>query len=647
MGHDDLRSESISFQWDFYERALNNYSIIMRMLDYFEEEDSLISKIPKTFVEESLFDTCKIIREDGGVIKEGFFSIEDSRNDIDLDSVKALNGGAAAPSLVRDAFGHRTLYLHPMKKEGDIVGFVILGKKFNIDLDQRFLRELGIVCNIYNKSLLLHSSLRRQASDPLSNGLYENVLHDFPDPLILVDNNGFIGYTNRRAKAEFERGKGLLTGAKIDNVVTGINEDFYRKEGTVRGEVSYKSSDDFKVFRMDRYPVKAVDATWHGLIFKDVLEVKMKEEEASLKDKMENMGMLAGGIAHDFNNLLTGVLGYASLIKNILTDDEKLHKYAEAIEHSAQRAAKLTRHLLNFSRRQKKADGVVDLNVLLEDILFLLRETSRDMGIEKAFDESLPPARGDEAELQNVFLNLCMNAKEAMGGKGLLKVRTGRKSFGEEVFALVEIEDTGQGMDDETREKIFQPYFSTKETTGSNLGMGLYLVDKIVKEHGGFIECESEPGRGTRFTLYFPVHLDVAAEPEAADEPGAKDDLRKRKILVVDDEDVVAELIKGVLAGEGAEVYGAADGYEAIDIFEKRHESIDLVILDMIMPGINGDEVLKVLREIRDDIKIIISSGFMSEDQREKLKEFRVDGFLDKPYNDKDVINAVSRTLSN
>ena len=129
MRHDDLRSESISFQWDFYERAINNYSIIMRMLSYFEEEDSLISKIPKAFVEESLFDMCKILQEEGGNVKEGFFSIEDSFNDIDLEAIRALNGGAASPSLISEAFGYHTLYLHPLKKDVDIIGFVISGKE--------------------------------------------------------------------------------------------------------------------------------------------------------------------------------------------------------------------------------------------------------------------------------------------------------------------------------------------------------------------------------------------------------------------------------------------------------------------------------------------------------------------------------------
>ena len=124
--------------------------------------------------------------------------------------------------------------------------------------------------------------------------------------MFLVDKNGYIGYTNRRAKSEFEGEKGLLIGEKIDNIVTGISDGFYKKEGPVRGEVSYKSKGEFKIFKMERYPIKTADASWQGLIFKDVLEIKMKEEEAQSKDKMENMGMLAGGIAHDFNNLLTG-----------------------------------------------------------------------------------------------------------------------------------------------------------------------------------------------------------------------------------------------------------------------------------------------------------------------------------------------------
>jgi signal transduction histidine kinase/CheY-like chemotaxis protein len=650
MLRDDLRSESISFQWDFYERAINNYSIIMRMLSCFEEEDSLVSQIPKTFVEESLFDMCKIVKDDNGVIKEGFFSIEKGLPDIDLESIKVLNGTVISPSLLNNAFGYDSLYIYPLKKDVAIVGFLLLGKKISVDFDPRFLRELEIVCDIYNKSLLLHKDLQKDRKDIASKSLYESILDELPDAFLLIDKNGFVSFANKRAKSEFEGKKGFLIGEKIDNLFTGISADFYKKDIPLRGEVNYRSSEGYKMFRMDGYPIKEgpKNSSWKGLILKDVLEEKIKKEENLLKDKMENMGMLAGGIAHDFNNLLTGVLGYASLIKNFLSNEEKLFRYAEAIEHSAQRAAKLTKHLLNFSRRQRKASGIVDLNPLLEDILFLLRESFRDVEIEKTFDDLLPPIRGDEADLQNVFLNLCINAKDAMKGQGLLKVKTKRKKYiGGREFASIEIEDNGQGIDEEIRQKVFEPYFSTKET-GTNLGMGLYLVDKVIKEHNGFIECESEKGKGTKFTLYIPLPLEIVEKEREYREPMRHGGgLSQRKVLIVDDENIVRELIKGVLSEEGIEVMKAADGYEAIEIFKKHQQNIDLVILDMIMPGIKGDEVLKTLREIRDDIKIIISSGFMSEEQRERLKEFRVDGFLDKPYKDKDVIRSIVKILSN
>jgi two-component system, cell cycle sensor histidine kinase and response regulator CckA len=176
--------------------------------------------------------------------------------------------------------------------------------------------------------------------------------------------------------------------------------------------------------------------------------------------------------------------------------------------------------------------------------------------------------------------------------------------------------------------------------------MGLYLVDKVIKEHGGFIECESETGAGTKFTLHIPLPLEIIGKQAEVREPSRRGILKKRKVLIVDDENIVRELIKGVLAEEGIEVLKAGDGQEAIRIFKEHGEQIDLVILDMIMPGIKGDEVLKALREMRGDAKIIISSGFMSEDQRERLSDYKVDGFLDKPYKDKDVIRAIAQVLS-
>ncbi|OPY68080.1 MAG: Blue-light-activated protein [Syntrophorhabdus sp. PtaU1.Bin002] len=591
---------------------------------------------------------CKIVKRENGIVREGFFSVEESLNNLDFESIRALSEGAISPSIIKDIFGYGVFYIYPLRKDMDIIGFLLLGKRLPIDLDRRTLRELEIVCDIYNKSLILHANIHRQKKAVDSRTAFEDLVEEFPDALFMIDKNGSIVFANKRAKSEFESRKGLLVGEKIDNIVSGIGPDFYKKDTVLHGEVKYKSGDKYKIFRMDSFSVKEArdKGVWRAVILKDVVEKKIKEEEHVSKEKMESMGMLAGGIAHDFNNLLTGVLGYASLIKNFLSNEEKLYRYAEAIESSAQRAAKLAQHLLNFSRRQRKVSGVVDLNMLMEDILFLIKESFRDIEIEKAFDPRLYPIKGDEAELQNVFLNICTNAKDAMAGKGMLRVRTERKRYiGHREFALIEIADTGKGIDEQIREKIFEPYFTTKEN-GTNLGMGLYLVDKIIREHGGFVELESEKDKGTKFSIYLPLPTRVIAQEPVKEEKNYDVLTRRQKILLVDDEDVVRDLIKGVLTDEPTDILEAADGTEALNIFREQHAAIDLVILDMIMPGIKGDEVLREMRNIRKDVKVIISSGYMSEEQRDSLKKYKVDGFLDKPFRDKDVIHKIIEVLS-
>jgi len=645
MKREELKVESINSQWNFYERTINNYSIIMRIMSSVEN-DMLVTNIPKVFVEESFFDICKIMIEENGIVNQGFYSIDDTLGDLDFSSVSILNGGASTPSLIDDVFGYGTLYIYPIRKDLGVIGYIVLGKRYYMDIETRLLRELEIVCDIYNKSLLLSYNGRRRQLQ--SKATFELVLEELPDALLLVDRNGFVCYANKRARKEFETKKGFLIGERIDNIVPSLTEDFAKKGNPQYGEVNYKQGNKYKIFKLESFNVKedAEKGEWRGLIFKDVVEKKISEEEHLLKQKMEGIGMLAGGIAHDFNNLLTGILGYASLMKKFLVDNPKLGRYAETIEHSAQRASKLTQHLLNFSRRQRKMIGIVNVNALLEDVLFLLQESFREIVIEKSFDESLPPTKGDEAELQNVFLNLLINAKDAMDGNGMIRVSTQRKKHVEgKEFILIELEDTGKGIDEELRLKIFEPYFSTKEKD-SNLGMGLYLVDRVIKEHGGFIEIESEKEKGTKFSLYLPMPSSIVQSKETGEKVFDKTILKEKSILIVDDEDMVRELAKGVLASTGINIYEAMSGEEAIRIFKKHRTKIDVVFLDVIMPGLKGDVVLQRLREIKKDVKVIISSGFMSEDQRNKLREYTIEAFLDKPFTDEDIVGSIIKVLS-
>ncbi len=648
MEQDKLELASIDFLWNFYERATNNYSMIMRMLHCVEDGDGLIRDMPRVFVESSVFDMCKIVVYGSGTVSEGFFTIEQGLSDVEHEIIRSFSAGAMSPFVTGEVFGCGLVYIYPLKENESLLGFLLLGRRLPVELDQRTLRELGIVCDIYNQSLLLHTDFCRHREMAETKTIFQTFIDDFPDALFMVDRNGSIVFANERAKKEFDNEKCLLVGEKIDNIVAGLGSDFYRKDGILHGEVKFKCRGKYKIFKMDCFPVKeAFDkGAWKGIVLKDVIERRIKEEELLTKEKMESVGMLAGGIAHDFNNLLTGILGYASLIKNFLSADEKLYRYASAIETSAQRAAKLSQHLLNFSRRQRKAQGFVDLNILMEDILFLVKESFRDIEIETSLDPNLYSIKGDEGQLQNVFLNLLANARDAMGGKGTLKVHTERKHYvGDREFVLVEIADSGPGIDEELRERIFEPYFTTKEN-GTNLGIGLYLVDKTVREHGGLVEVESPGGSGTKFSIYLPLPAKTV-EPGRTQEGGVSKTLQKKhRILIVDDEEVVRNLIRGVLIDEPTEILEAADGPQALEIFMDQHAGIDLVILDMIMPGMKGDEVLAEMRKIRQDIKVIASSGYMSEEQRKRLKENNVDGFLDKPFRDKDVMRIMIEVLS-
>jgi len=290
MKREELKIESINNQWNFYERTINNYSIIMRIMNSVEN-DMLVTNIPKVFVEESFFDVCKIMIEENGIVNQCFYSIDDTLGDLDFSSVAVLNNGASTPSLIDDVFGYGTLYIYPIRKDLVVIGFIVLGKRYYMDIETRLLRELEIVCDIYNKSLLLSYNGRRRQLQ--SKATLERVLEELPDALLLVDKNGFVCYANQRAKKEFETKKGFLIGERIDNIVPSLTENFVKKGIPQYGEVNYKQGNIFKIFKLESFNIKgdAEKGEWRGLIFKDVVEKKISEEEHLLKQKMESIGM--------------------------------------------------------------------------------------------------------------------------------------------------------------------------------------------------------------------------------------------------------------------------------------------------------------------------------------------------------------------
>jgi signal transduction histidine kinase/ActR/RegA family two-component response regulator len=645
------------FQWNFFERTISNYSIIIKMFQHMEDEKDFFSCMPRVFVEETVFDSCQLIIRDGEDLS--FFSIDDSLKAIDCDDLERVKGTVHSPLVVHDAFGYGTLYIYPLKRSIHVFGYLLLGKKKSVSLEPSLLRDLELLCEVLDRFMLLNLYLRelKNAEDErtrqldsrlaVTKTLLENIIDQMPHAIFMIDKNGTICFANKSARDEFFDGKALLSGEKIENIVQGIERGFLDKDLVVHGEIHHRKGAAYKVYSFESYPVKdsAGNVVFENIILKDVVDERIEEEENNHQSRMETIGKLAGGIAHDFNNVLTGILGYASLMKRMTQSEGQLNRYAEVIESSAKRAATLTEHLLNFSRRQRtKVTGQIDLAALVKDVLFLIRESFRTITIETQLDESLPPIVGDAGELQHVILNLCINAKDAMPEGGTLKVRTEKKAYvGGREFAALTIEDTGCGIDDRFKRKVFEPYFTTK-SEGKKLGMGLYIVQKVVRSHGGFIELGSGKDKGTCFTLYFPL---AASKGKPVEEPPTPaTETKKRNILIVDDEEVVRGLLTGVLVSQGFTVLEACDGNEAISVFRSHPSSIDLVILDMIMPGMKGEEVLRRLREVSADVKVIISSGYMTEEQRDKLLEYGVDGFLDKPYSDMEAVEKIRQVLS-
>ncbi|RMG01864.1 MAG: response regulator, partial [Nitrospirae bacterium] len=375
-------------------------------------------------------------------------------------------------------------------------------------------------------------------------------------------------------------------------------------------------------------------------IQRDISEEKKLYEQLLRAQKMEAIGTLAGGIAHDFNNILSAVLGYAEILRDEIPEDEKLIKSVDIIEQSAKRGASLAQKILNVTRKEKLQLKMSDINLVVEETLELLkRSIPKDIEIKAKLRRDIPEIRMDPGQIQQVIMNLIINARDAMPEGGTITVTTDMVGAengaangvkGESGFVKVSVSDTGAGISKDMQSKIFDPFFTTKEQ-GRGTGLGLYIVHSIITNHGGYINLYSEPGRGTRFNIYLPV-LQGGTEKEDAK---TIEDLRGEGcVLVIDDEEHLRELVKDYLEPLGYQVLTASDGREGVRVFSQRREDIDLVILDMIMPGMNGAEVFQQIRSLKEDAKVLICSGYSHEGLagiRELIKE-GASGFIQKPF---------------
>jgi nitrogen-specific signal transduction histidine kinase/CheY-like chemotaxis protein len=375
--------------------------------------------------------------------------------------------------------------------------------------------------------------------------------------------------------------------------------------------------------------------------FVDLTERQRLAGQLLQAQKMEAIGTLAGGLAHDFNNLLMGIQGVSSLLMLDLDPADPRQERLKMIEEQVKSGANLTRQLLGFARGGRYEVKPTDFRELIDKTAIIFGRTHKEIEIHRRDAPDLWTVETDQGQMEQVLLNLYMNAWQAMPAGGSLFLETQNVQLGERDllpeggqpgrYVKISVTDTGMGMDERTRQRIFDPFFTTKTSGGRGSGLGLAMVYGIVQGHRGRIGVYSEPGHGTTFTIYLPASGKALSDERPA--PATEQIVAGQgTILVVDDEAIVLTMSREMLEHLGYRVYPAGGGQEALAIFLEKRGEIDLVILDMIMAGISGGETFDRLREIDPTVRVLLSSGYSINGQAQKILDRGCLGFLQKPF---------------
>jgi PAS domain S-box-containing protein len=384
-------------------------------------------------------------------------------------------------------------------------------------------------------------------------------------------------------------------------------------------------------------------------------EHRILEAEIRQSQKLESLGTLAGGIAHDFNNIISIINGHAAVLAARLKGNPEAQAALQAIHEASERGIAMVKQILTFARKSEAEFRALHIQELLAELVKMLRVTfPRTVEIRLACPDDLPPVWMDPSQMHQALLNLCINARDAMSGSGRLQIRAGVidgasvaarfPAAGGKRLVLIQVADTGVGMDERTRARIFEPFFTTKGR-GRGTGLGLAVVYGVVQAHKGFIEVESQPQRGATFSLYFPASERRAAAAEVASQEEAPPPRGSETILVIEDEEDLRELLASMLHDHGYGILIARDGMEALERYRRHRDDIQLVITDMDLPKINGAAVSQSILSDDPRARIILISGFVEAAQKEEILASGVREFVAKPYTLAQMMRIVRKVL--
>lgn len=438
------------------------------------------------------------------------------------------------------------------------------------------------------------------------------------------------------------------------------DEEAWKAGGITRkDEIIPRPDGSALIFDVVKIPTWNPDGSRKGLVVlgRDITERRRMQEKLVEAQKMDSIGNLAGGVAHDFNNMLGGIVGYASLLETLETDARK-RTYIEGIMNAAERAGGLTQKLLAFGRRGKNRSSAVSLNEIGGEVIEILRHTiPKTITVTTAFAADARLIDGDPSQLNQVIMNLCVNAKDAMQDGGELYIGTENCIFDREsaerfpgmhpgAYTAITVRDTGTGIPDEVREHMYEPFYTTKQgSSASGTGLGLSVVYGIVTNHQGFISLETAPGRGSAFTLYFPSSA-RSAPAERAVQLAVAGGAGASRILLAEDDDLVRVMLVSMLEALGYNVVATENGRQCVDWYVEHGNSVDLVILDMIMPVLGGAETFAEIRRINPAQRVLLSTGYGRNNDVQRLLDAGAAGMIGKPYRLEELARTVGTVLA-
>jgi PAS domain S-box-containing protein len=486
---------------------------------------------------------------------------------------------------------------------------------------------------------------------------YQMLVQNSPDIIYVLDRQGCFAFVNRTVERLLGYDPHRLIGRPFVTIVhdgdSALADALSRQNGrpaeTSRGpvEIALKLCNDgvrIKRFEIEQTPVNfgavpGADAVagMYG-VARDITYRKQLEEQLQRAKKMEAIGALAGGIAHDFNNVLMGIMGYTSLILEDLPPDQPLYPKVQSIEQHVRSGAGLTRQLLGFARGRQYDVRPLAIHAILDRTADMFGRTKREIVLQRRYQEGLWAVEVDEGQIEQVLLNFFLNAWQAMPGGGTITITTanrtldavgaGQTDLRAGRYVTVQVADTGMGMDEDVRQRVFEPFFSTKGPERGT-GLGLATAYSIIANHGGTITVASRKDEGTVFTVFLPAtdkpvigEAAVAAEIMPGDET----------VLLVDDEEAIREVGVEILEALGYAPVAAGTGDQALDILRAHSGGIDLAIVDLVMPGMNGAALCDKLREMHPGIKLLLSSGYSLDGEMSSILERGCHGFIQKPF---------------